>query len=519
MRLETQFKLSGQTEITKKNKNFVYIPTPTFLQNNNYNIKVCNSYKKLRESYLIFDANVYHKNLRTYQNEDVSFILKRKNSAIFNEQRLGKTPTALVAMDYKLKENPNYKVLIIAPKSTLISWQQSCMNWTGRQAYVTKGTKKKRIEHYNTNQIIITTYETASRDYLQMPIMNLLIVDEVHRLRNFKGQQSRYSPTFTKHIMSLSYRANERIVLTGTPAPNYAYNIFPILHFLFPKLFTSYWKFLEYYYVLEQEQYNWQGDTKTVIKKFKPHKEKELQEFLEIIAVQRKRKNHMQWIPPVDVEEVKLELTNEQYKLYHTLTETWEIPDSDICCQGPLDLMIRLRQLSISPSLLNLKGKSNKTQWILDYIKDYPDEQIIITSFFSSYLRELHTLIPNTLLLTGETSTLERKNIENKFNCKQFNVLLGNIQVIKEGMTLEEGNTLIIVDPSLTYSDNEQTKDRIIPTTQNIAIRKTKQQIIKLISKDSIDEYIAIQLSAKKSNSEIINNFKERIEKRNGKNR
>ena len=58
------------------------------------------------------------------------------------------------------------------------------------------------------------------------------------------------------------------------------------------------------------------------------------------------------------------------------------------------------------------------------------------------------------------------------------------------------------------YSDNIQLYDRIIPTSEEVAITKNKQQIIKLVCKDTIDEYISEQLALKKSSADIVNNFK-----------
>jgi DNA repair exonuclease SbcCD nuclease subunit len=75
-------------------------------------------------------------------------------------------------------------------------------------------------------------------------------------------------------------------------------------------------------------------------------------------------------------------------------------------------------------------------------------------------------------------------------------------------MKLEACSTIIFIDPSLTYIDNEQVEDRLLPTTKEVAINKNKQQIIHLVVKDTIDEYIQVMLDNKKTKVQIINNFK-----------
>ena len=75
-------------------------------------------------------------------------------------------------------------------------------------------------------------------------------------------------------------------------------------------------------------------------------------------------------------------------------------------------------------------------------------------------------------------------------------------------MKLEACNTMIILDPSLVYTDNEQLEDRLLPTSQEVAEQKDKQQILRLVIDESVDTYIQQQLQKKAEKTEIINNFK-----------
>ena len=64
-------------------------------------------------------------------------------------------------------------------------------------------------------------------------------------------------------------------------------------------------------------------------------------------------------------------------------------------------------------------------------------------------------------------------------------------------------------DSSLTYTDNLQLEDRLLPTTREVAVYKQKQQIIKLLIEDTIDIIIHNQLENKATYVDIVNNFKE----------
>lgn len=462
--------------------------------------EVCN-YKKNLETLNNKIDYIYNKNLRKYQNEGISFINRRDRVGVFDEQRLGKTPTTLISLKYKKIE---HSIIIIAPKSTLLSWEQECEVWlTGVNVCridATKHSKQKRKELYKSKyKIYIMNYNIVASDKDILPKCDCVVIDEAHRLRNFKGMRSKNSPEFTKAIIKLALDAKFAYTLTGTPAPNYSYNIYPLLHILLPEVFTSYYYFIDYYYhTIEQHI----SRNETIVKptKMKENKEEELKQILSLVAIQRKRKDYMEWIPDVDHKKIYLEMDKQEQIWYNKLYETFELEEFNINCQNKLSLLVKLRQFTSSIS-------KQKTNFILDYIKDYPEEQIIIASTFTSYLKELHKLIPESKLCIGDSNDTKRKQLETEFNNKKFKILLANIEVIKEGTKYEQCNTMIITDPTLVYTDNEQLKDRLIPTRQEIAEKKEKQQIIYLITKYTIDEWVQEQLDSKKSSSEIINNF------------
>lgn len=503
------YKLSNEIPIRETKNSYIY-PASIELLERHFPIDhpILNSYINLRDSILNnYNINkIYDSRLRIYQNLGIQFINRLNRVGIFDQQRLGKTPTTLVSLPYKdIKES----ILIIAPKSTLLNWEQECKTWLPEQVSVCRidpsiHPKPKRIELYNNHsKVYIMGYQTASNDNQFLPSFDCIIIDEAHRLRNFKGARSKNSPTFTKNIIKIAHQCKYRYLLSGTPSPNYAYNIYPILHTLYPETFSSYYNFIDYYF--EKEVVYTKTGTTEKPTKFKIGKEKELRQLLQVIAIQRKRKNYMQWLPPIDKKHIYLNMDKQFELWYNELQQTYEIKEKNIICENQLTLLTALRKLTTEA----------KTQWILDYIEDYPDEQIIIASVFTSFLTSLFKLIPNSKLCIGKTSDKQRKSIQDEFNAKKFNIMLANIDVIKEGMKLEQGNTIIIVDPSLTYTDNEQLEDRIVPTAPEIAEAKEKQQVLYLIMSNTVDEYIKEQLALKKTSTDIINNFN-RKEKSNG---
>ncbi len=449
--------------------------------------------------------------LRPYQTQDVNFLLSIKNKANFNQQRVGKTPETLVTMKH-LKEHNN--AIIIAPGSTTYSWLYEYHYWVGEHNAIvvsSKIEKKKRAEIYkNFKGTIITTYGLVLNDIdlLLDRKIDTIVLDEAHRIRNYRNIRSNNTPQTTKAIIQLSRRAKTRYALSGTPAPNQQHNIYAILAFLFPTLFKAYWPFIEYYFTVEDQVINRDGDSIKKISDFKSEsKEKELLEFLEIISIQRKRKEVMKWLTEVEPYKVIIPVSKKVHQYYETLRKYFEIPEAEVEAVNALDKMMKSRQLAVDPQLLGLPDKSAKTEWVKEYLKDYPDKSIIIVSTFTSYLKSLQEEIPGSVLLIGATNNITRNKIQTDFNDKKIKIILANLDVTKEGMKLYGADTMIIIDRSLTYTDNEQVMDRLLPVTELLAKDKDPQEVIILLTDLFIEEYIDIALSNKKSATDIINDY------------
>lgn len=490
----------SETPIRETKEGFIYPASPTLIKNNLPHLY--DKFIEVRKGLIKPTDKIYDSRLRDYQNEDVDLMIRRESNGLFNQQRLGKTPTVLTSIKYKQIRG---KILIVSPKTILSNWVEEVEKWLGYSVKKIKGTKEQRKEIYKSDaRVLVGTYTTVALDYDYLPKFDCIVVDEAHRLRNFKGTHSDNSPMFTKKLMEISYEATHKYVITGTPCVNYAWDIYPLLHMMYPKIFSSYHKFLEYYF--EQEVIYTKNDS---IKKpvgFKDKtKELELQEFLETTCIQRKRKDHMKWLPPVDFKDVILTLDKKEKLWYNELKETFECRELGINCPSLLSLMMASRKIT------TFYGPKEK--YILDYIEEYPEKQIIIVSFFSEYLKQLHKKIPNSELLIGESSEAKRHQIEKDFNNRKFPILLGNIHVMSEGMKLEQGNTIIVIDPALEYEINNQLYDRIIPTTPEVALEKDSQEVIRLMIDDTIDMYLKEMLETKASSSDIINNFKKYIGK------
>lgn len=454
--------------------------------------------------------------LRDYQQEDADFLASLPCSACFNEQRTGKTPTALETV--KLRGLEDERILIITTASSIYQWKEEYEKWLEKPCQICSGTpkeKEKSIESWSHGLVISldSFKETSNRTGLIEPILKkkptMIILDEAHKIKNPKTASAKAIFKTT----GIPYR----LALTGTPAQGKPYDIYSILKFLFPNDFRGFWKFLEEYFVIEEETIYIKGRPRTIktYEKFKKGKDKELQELLATFSTQRKRKDVMQWLPNKFYERVRLEPTKEQRKYLKDLEETYKT--EDIITVGTLDRIIRYRQICLDPGLLGLSGTSPKTKWIKQYIKDYPDEQVIIFSKFTSYLCRLAEDLQTTwALLIGSTPTKQRGQFVKDFQAGKFKVFLINIDAGKEALTLDAASTTIFTDKYPPIGSIEQAEDRFVASTKDKAHKSHK--IIELMIKDTFDEQLYKLLELRKSETDIINNYKKYIEERSKKN-
>lgn len=451
--------------------------------------------------------------LRDYQQQDVEFLSKLNTMACFNEQRTGKTPTALTV----IKQKNCRRVLIICPSSAIYQWIEEFETWLGRPCVTIKRARfnPETLPDIWTDGLVLSydSFKTIERkdktikglvEYILDYPPDAVILDEAHRIKNTKSANARA-------VFKL-IKVPVRIALTGTPAPNKPEEIYSILYWLHPDKFKSYWKFIDEYFdrvmiPLRSGQYY------PEIRGFKPGKQLELQRFLETFSTQRKRKDVMPWLPKKDYQQVRLPATAEQKKYLKELREFFCA--GDVVVQGVLDRLIRERQICLDPTLLGLKGSSPKLDYLIDYVKDYPDRPTIVFSKFTSFLKKIYPILQTYSkkigLIIGETKIETRNQLKNDFQCGKINLLLLNIDTCKEAITLDRAEVAIFTDKYPPVGTILQAEDRFVATTEDKADKP--HTIIELMIKGTYDEQLYKLIAERKSEIEVINDYKKYLMK------
>lgn len=324
-----------------------------------------------------------------------------------------------------------------------------------------------------------------------------LIVDECHRLRNFKTQQS-------QAVFKLGKLADKKLALTGTPTVKASHDIFGILHFLYPEKFPSYWQFVDRYY---QQTRDFMGHME--IGDVKAGRKAELQEIIGFISVQRKRNEVMQWLPEKQKINSFVQMEGKQLKIYNEMANDMmiEAEDDEESWDTAMVLtqLLRMRQLCLDPRLLGFDVIGAKSKALLEWLDDNR-EPVVIMSMFSSYFNIIQPEIEKLGLkvgrIEGKMSNAEKDQSATSFQNGKIDVLLCNIISAGVGFTLDKAKVILFMDKAWNPAENEQAEDRITPTTED---KNHAHEIISFIAQNSVDQYINDILDTKKSLTDLVN--------------
>jgi len=182
--------------------------------------------------------------MRDYQIHGLNWLVKLYdngiNGILADEMGLGKTLQTISLIGY-LKHERGVKGphMVIAPKSTLSNWMNEFARWCPSvNVFKFHGDQEERAEQREKKlvagkfEVVVTTYEIAIKEKsaLNKFSWRYLVIDEAHRIKNEKSVLSQ--------IVRL-YKSQYRLLLTGTPLQNNLHELWALLNFLLPDVFSS----------------------------------------------------------------------------------------------------------------------------------------------------------------------------------------------------------------------------------------------------------------------------------------
>nr|XP_004233969.1 ATP-dependent DNA helicase DDM1-like isoform X1 [Solanum lycopersicum]XP_010317212.1 ATP-dependent DNA helicase DDM1-like isoform X1 [Solanum lycopersicum] len=185
--------------------------------------------------------------LKSYQLKGVKWLISLwqngLNGILADQMGLGKTIQTISFLAHLKGNGLHGPYLVIAPLSTLSNWMNEIERFVPSiNAIIYHGNKKQRDEIRRKHMprtigpkfpIVLTSYEIAMVDakkFLRHYTWKYLVVDEGHRLKNSKCK-------LFKELKLLPIE--NKLLLTGTPLQNNLAELWSLLNFILPDIFSS----------------------------------------------------------------------------------------------------------------------------------------------------------------------------------------------------------------------------------------------------------------------------------------
>lgn len=192
--------------------------------------------------------------LKSYQLKGVKWMISLwqngLNGILADQMGLGKTVQTIGLLAHLKGMGMHGPFLICAPLSTVANWVNEVNRWVPTmQVLLYHGTRDERMTLRSKHMpstitssfpIIVTSYEVAMNDrrFLAKYKWKYIVVDEGHRLKNFDCK-------LLRELKQL--HADNTLLLTGTPLQNNLPELWSLLNFILPQIFTSLQEFQSWF--------------------------------------------------------------------------------------------------------------------------------------------------------------------------------------------------------------------------------------------------------------------------------
>lgn len=415
-----------------------------------------------------------------------------------DDMGLGKTLQSITFLASVLSDirQSGKPALIVTPASLMYNWQHEIRRFAPEMNIcLIDGTKTERNRRWYQSlnpqtsdqpvvDVIITSYPLLRRDLEQAhhSSFHTLILDEAQTFKNDLTQVARA----VKQI-----QAQYRFALTGTPIENSIYELWAIMHVVFPQLL---------------------GDKKSFADLSKEVVAKRIRPFV----LRRLKKDVLKELPDKQEHMLVSELLPEQKKLYAAYLARLQqdalkhlndkaVPQNKIKILAGLT---RLRQLCCHPALFiqQYQGGSAKLEQLLEIVEESLDagKRLLIFSQFTEMLgiigRELQQAQVPYFNLDGSTPVAERVELCNRYNEGERDIFLISLKAGGTGLNLTGADTVILYDLWWNPAVEEQAADRAHRMGQQNTV-----QVIRLIAQGTVeDKMYELQQTKKHLIDEVI---------------
>jgi len=446
--------------------------------------------------------------LRKYQKPMLKYCLSTDNPALFVQMRLGKTLVTIRSC----KIRGNKKILVVAPYSALYGWLLELIaeRYSEDSIIEVFGSGKDR------RALLDATFETAQwflfnkeghrifPEIADYPF-DCVIVDESTFIKSpAKNSKGTKKPNATKFYCENFREANNRYILTGTPAPESELEYYSQLQFLDRKIWRekNFWEFrhknfamINYTPYLSPSGSKYLANTLAKNCMFLTRYEckvggKKIYQKRKIILADKFKKIYNK----IEKEFVLEYMKQEQETIYATTKYVW----LRRLCGGFIDQeFVSYAKIKEVESLLKTELKN---------------EQVIIIAKHINEVKKLTKYLSKDFavgMVYGAVTKKKRPAIYQAFQDGNLDLIIAQAGCISHGTNLSASDTVIFYTTPDGGETREQVEDRVVNTATN-----DSSLIIDLIFSGTVEEDVIGNLRRKEGRQALMRRIVKRLTKK-----
>ena len=411
--------------------------------------------------------------LRPYQWEGVRFLLDKGSVLLADEMGLGKTVQVAVALSMRLKTSPRRRSLVVVPATLRLNWARELARWAPdiSVGIVRGGLEDRRAYYMLPYNVLIASYEQIRADFLHSldaTAYDVVVLDEAQRIKNANSETA---------LACRVLRRDASWALTGTPLENRVEDLVAIYRFVCPGLLTS------------------------------AMSRSEMHTRMQPRFLRRRKFDVLHQLPPIQVQDVYVELEGQQKQAYDSLWENRVTLSyrggSNNLTSSMLALITRLKQACNFDLVSGESSKREALSLIIDGLVS-ADHKLLV---FSQYVKTLQWLakgIAGTVtvdIIHGGLSERDKDKAISRFNSEPGpRVLLVSLKAGGVGLNLGAASHVVLFDRWWNPAVEEQAihrahrfeRDRVLHVYRFLVVDSIEDRISTILGekREMFEQYI-----------------------------
>ena len=396
--------------------------------------------------------------------------------AFYYDTRTGKTPTSISIIVDDLRQYPEHKWLVIAPLTLLeLAWGEDFAKFAPniKISICHASTKKKRIEKIqeDANVYLINTESYVNySEYFED--ITRIVIDESSSMKN-------KSSKFSKAIVETSRTCDRLYLLSGTPAPNGAYEYYRQIQAIdYYGIQQSFAQFKNKYFL------NLARDVRFEQLVLRPDMKEELEDLISHYAIYTDKEDVLN-TPGRKFIEYEMRMPKELREHYKKMKSelATEIGDVAVLAPSAATKLNKLNQISsgfimnteaiFNNKLARKHGETPEAQEVYmlsDYrfkeleklLVDIGEEQVLIWANYHVEFDVIKQMLgKKCVTVYGETSAAQKVDNIKAFKEGKVQYLVANPASADKGLTLTNCHICIYFSLNWSYELFKQSMDRI----------------------------------------------------------